>query len=650
MSETNEQDIKVEKLYGELKEKIMEYHPVLDDIATIRRAFEVARNAHIEQTRDSGEPYIIHPLHVAIILAQLKLDPDTLTAALLHDVVEDTPVMREDIRAWFGDEIAFLVDGVTKISKLPRNSSKNQLKQESFLKLMIAAAEDIRVLVIKLADRLHNMRTLNFQKEEKQESISKETLEIYAPIAQRLGISVFSMELEDLAFSYLKPEAYRNIYAQIESNDYRGKILREIDYIHQILDEANIRHELDYYQKHLFSIYRKMRNRHKTMNELYDIGIIQVVVENEKDCYLALWRLHHCYKILPGRMKDYISLPGENMYQALHTTLISKNEGQFKVHIKTKEMERFAKYGVLSYWEYVRHEEIKNKRYSVEEQHRWLRGILQWQKDTKNTAELLDLVKGDFDLFLEKIYCFTPNAEEKHLPKDSTVLDFAYSIHSEVGNQAVGAIVSGRRKGLDAPLRDGDVVQVLTREDSPGPMEEWLNFVKTGNARSNIRKWLRLHSVKPMDEKKDALRAEEDQESPYIQIAKCCLPVRGDAVIGVISSNHHYLTLHRNNCEVANKLLRQRGFREKEIQWNEVQNEEFVTNLMLLTEENSDNSWFPEVWAYLNVNQHGISRMEFWGKKQKLVLTLWINDNEKLDSLMKKLEAIDGIISVSRVQ
>lgn len=639
-------DTDIQALYEELEKKVFSYHRVEEDIDVIRLAFKVAKEAHRFQRRASGEPYIIHPLHVAMILADLKLDKDTIVAALLHDVVEDTEVRRSDIEAWFGEDIAFLVDGVTKIADLPKDLTKKQIKQESFLKLIFATADDIRVIVIKLADRLHNMRTMDFQSFEKQERISKETLEIYAPIAQRLGISIISTELEDLAFSYLKPEAYRNIFEQVQKNNYKGKLLPDMDSVHKILEEGGIEHELAYHQKHFFSIHRKMLNRHKSLEELYGIGVIKVIVESEKDCYLALWKLHSNYKILPGRIKDYISLPREDMYQALHTTLISKNGGQFKVRIKTREMERFSKFGVLGHWEYaISGGEVRNVSHAQGKASFWLQRILQWQEDAKNTAELMDLVKDDFDLFLEKICCFTPDAEAKHLPKGATVIDFAYAIHSEVGNKAIGAIIGGKRKDLDAVLKDGEVVQILRKEESPGPQAYWLDFAKTANARSNIRKALKLQQGKD-NETIDFVR-EESTEGMHIQMAKCCLPVRGDAVTGVMS-NEHYLTLHRDKCSTAEKLLKRRTFKEREVRWDEVKNENFLTTVEVVGDE--DGLWMPTIWNYLHTNNQSINRMEFWDKKQSLTLSVRVKDKRELKALMRSLEEIEGIKSVSRVQ
>lgn len=643
MKEKNSQ--KPEIWYREL-EKIVRLYLPEKDIPVIRAAFELAKKEHAPQVRESGEPYIIHPINVSIILAGLRADRQTIVAGLLHDVVEDTPVSEEQIRRDFGEEVAFLVDGVTKIAKLHENLPKAQIKQESFLKLMLAAAKDIRVVVIKLADRLHNMRTLQFQPKQKQESISNETLEIYAPIAQRLGISVFSRELEDLAFSYLKPEAYWNIRTQIEHNDYRGKLAPEMEEIDRLLTEENILHEVRYYQKHLFSVYRKMLSRRKTMDELNDIGVINVITENVRDCYIALWKLHSSYKMIPGRIKDYISLPNENMYQALHTAVISKNGKQFKLRIMTREMERFSRLGVLSRPESL---VCTPEAGSPEAGDRllWLKCILQWQKDTKSISELMDLVREDFDLFLEKIYCFTPNAEEKRLPRDSTVLDFAYSIHSEIGNKAIGAVVNGRRKSLFAVLEDGDMVEVLIKEDSEGPQEEWLDFVKTGNARSNIRRWLKQHSPqKPEEEKTEE---EEEREKLNIQIGRCCLPVPGDAVTGVMS-NQHYLTLHRKGCETARKLLQRSGFKEKEVRWTDVNTERFNTTLILTERENSGSRFLAEVWTYLNIHGYQVSRMEFSEKKQKLMFTIEVGDKKELERVMEALGKISGILSVVRAE
>lgn len=646
MKETGERDNKkIEVWYRKLEKMLRIYLPE-EDIPVIRSAFELARDAHVTQTRESGEPYIIHPLNVAIVLAELKSDKETVAAGLLHDVVEDTGVSYEEIRDRFGEEVAFLVDGVTKIARLHEKISKKQVKQESFLKLMLAAGKDIRVVVIKLADRLHNMRTMQFQKEEKQISISEETLEIYAPMAQKLGISFFSKELEDLAFSYLKPEACQNIRMQVEGNDYCGKIRREAEDIRRMLGDENIPHELNYYNKHLFSIYRKMKNRNKTINELYDICVLRIIVNDPMDCYLVLGKLHHWYKILPGRIKDYISLPKENMYQALHTTLFSKSGMKFKVRILTKEMELLSKYGILAYLNHSLGREKEGKT-GFGESFAWLTSILQWKEGAKNTAELMDLVKGDFDLFTEKIYCFTPNAEEKHLPKGSTVLDFAYAVHSQIGDKTVGALINGRRGHIDSPLNNGDIVCVLTDENSEGPQESWLEIVKTATARSNIRKWLRQNLNEGAVPSEPA-EEEETGEEINIQMGRCCLPVRGDLVTGVMS-NQYYLTVHRNGCETAGRLLKRREFREKEIRWEDIGNEDFSTTLAIVKQEDAGSLWFAEVWAYLSLHRHFVSRMEFLEKRNRLMLTISVRDKDELDEVAAALRKISGIASVTRM-
>ncbi|MDO4719368.1 MAG: RelA/SpoT family protein [Peptostreptococcaceae bacterium] len=651
MKETGERDNKkmdnqkIEVWYRKLEKMVRAYLPE-EDIAVIRSAFELARDAHAPQTRESGEPYIIHPLNVAIILAELKSDKETMVAGLLHDVVEDTGIRYEEIRDRFGEEVAFLVDGVTKIARLHEKISKKQIKQESFLKLLSATHENVRVAVIKLADRLHNMRTMQFQPEDKQISISEETLEIYAPIAQKLGISFFSKELEDLAFSYLKPEACQNIRMQVEGNDYCGKIRREAEDIRRMLEDDNIPHELNYYEKHLFSIYRKMKNRKKTINELYDICVLRILVEKPKDCYRVLGTLHCNYKILPGRIKDYISLPKENMYQALHTTLFSKSGMKFKVRILTKEMELLSKYGIQSYLNYsVGREWLKKTNFG--ESFGWLTSIFQWKEGAKNTAELMDLVKGDFDLFTEKIYCFTPNAEEKHLPKGSTVLDFAYAVHSEIGDKTIGALINDRRRNIDAPLNNGDIVFVLTDENSEGPQESWLEIVRTATARSNIRKRLRQNLNEGAVQGEPAAE-EESGEEINIQMGRCCLPVRGDLVIGVMS-NPYYLTVHRNGCETAGRLLKRREFREKEIRWEDIESEEFNTTLAVLKQEGAGNLWFSEVWAYLGLHRHFVSRMEFLEKRNRLMLTISVRDKDELEEAEAALRKISGVASVTRM-
>lgn len=484
---------KVEKLYKELKHIITGYHPS-SNMTVIDRAFEVANGAHKNQLRKSGEPFIIHPLRVAIILAKLKLDKETIAAALLHDVVEDTPVASEYIKEVFGKEVMFLVEGLTKLTQLSDGATKEELKFESFRKLILAMAEDIRVIIIKLADRLHNLQTLQYQSQEKQLEIANETMDIYSPIAQRLGISVLKVRLEDLSFMYLSPNEYeeirkRTIVISEEKANFLNRIINEITVtLNEVGINSNIRSDL----KHLFSIYRKMVNKKRTLGEVYDIFAVRVVVETVKDCYITLGVLHSMYHPIPGRFKDYIAIPKENMYQSLHTTLISDDGTLFEVQIKTKEMDDIAKYGILANWKYgesgVDAREISK---SQTEKALWLKQILEWQQEITDNKEFINLVKYDFDLFSEIIHCFTPKGDVKQLPKGSTVIDFAYTIHSDIGHKISKAYVNEREREFDYVLNPGDRVKIVIAPDAKGPDGEWLNFVRTSNAKNKIKKWFK---------------------------------------------------------------------------------------------------------------------------------------------------------------
>lgn len=485
-------DAEIIELYDRLIEIIRSYHPS-SDITMINKAYEVAKEAHKFQFRKSGEPFFIHPLNVAIILARLKLDKETIMAALLHDVVEDTDVTYECIEKEFGQEVAFLVDGVTKLTNLTSEMSKAELKLESFKKLTMAMSEDIRVIIIKIADRVHNMKTLNFQNEKKQIEISMETMDLYAPIAKKLGISVLQIELEDLAMMYLYPEEYQCIKTKLEDNKttrdaFVGRVSNEI---HAGLIESGVNgSEIKCAIKHLFSIYRKMVNRKKSLDEIYDMFSVRILVDSVKDCYIALGVLHDLYKPIPGRFKDFISIPKANMYQSLHTTVVSDRGEMFEVQIRTKTMEDVALYGILAHWKYgVPDNDYKNLSKSQKEKSAWLQRIMEWQQDIEDNNEFIDLVKQDLNLFSETIYCFTPNGKAITLPKGSVALDFAYLVHSEVGNSARSCIINGKEKQLEYVLNNGDQVEIITGEKNCGPERFWLDIVKTGTAKNKIRRW-----------------------------------------------------------------------------------------------------------------------------------------------------------------
>ena len=481
-----------EKLYQELIASVRKYHPSTD-ISLIEKAYNIAYEAHKGQVRKSGEPYIIHPLCVAIILAELELDKETIVAGLLHDVVEDTVMTDEEIRQEFGAEVALLVDGVTKLGQLSYDADKVEVQAENLRKMFLAMAKDIRVILIKLADRLHNMRTLKYMTPEKQKEKARETMDIYAPIAQRLGISKIKIELDDLSLKYLEPEAYYDLVHQIAQrksvrDDYVQSLVEEVKkHIH----EAGIPAQIDGRAKHFFSIYKKMKNQDKTLDQIYDLFAIRIIVDSVKDCYAALGVIHELYKPIPGRFKDYIAMPKPNMYQSLHTTLIGSNGQPFEIQIRTFEMHRTAEYGIAAHWKYKESGSGKIAAGDEAAKLSWLRQILEWQKDASDSKEFLSMVKGDLDLFSENVYCFTPSGDVKTLPSGSTTIDFAYSIHSAVGNKMVGARVNGKLVPIEYVVQNGDRIEVITSQNSKGPSRDWLSLVKSTQAKNKINQWFK---------------------------------------------------------------------------------------------------------------------------------------------------------------
>ena len=487
-----------EELYQDLIERVRKYHPS-DDISLIEKAYRVADEAHKNQVRKSGEPYIIHPLCVAIILADLELDKETIAAGLLHDVVEDTIMTDEEIREEFGADVALLVDGVTKLEQIPLSSggdnsdTKLEMQAENLRKMFLAMAKDIRVIMIKLADRLHNMRTLKHMPPEKQQRIAKETLEIYAPIAQRLGISKIKVELDDLSLKYLEPEVYYDLVDKIAvRKSVREKYIQNIvDEVSEHIKNAGIKAQIDGRVKHFFSIYKKMKNQGKTLDQIYDLFAVRIIVDTVKDCYAALGVIHEMYKPIPGRFKDYIAMPKPNMYQSLHTTLIGSSGQPFEIQIRTFEMHKAAEYGIAAHWKYKEASDGKKVEGQEEEKLAWLRQILEWQRDMSDNKEFMNLLKNDLDLFSDSVYCFTPNGEVKTLPAGSTPIDFAYSIHSAVGNKMIGARVNGKLVTIDYQINNGDRVEILTSQNSKGPSRDWLNVVKSTQAKSKINQWFK---------------------------------------------------------------------------------------------------------------------------------------------------------------
>ena len=480
-----------EILYDELIASVKKYHPSTD-ISMIEKAYKIAYEAHEGQKRKSGEPYIIHPLCVAIILADLELDKETIVAGLLHDVVEDTVMTTEEITKEFGAEVALLVDGVTKLGQLSYSADKVEVQAENLRKMFLAMAKDIRVILIKLADRLHNMRTLKYMKPEKQKEKARETMDIYAPLAQRLGISKIKVELDDLSLKYLEPEVYYDLVEKIalrktERQKFVDGIVAEV---RAHIEKAGIKAQIDGRVKHFFSIYKKMVNQDKTLDQIYDLFAVRIIVDTVKDCYAALGVIHEMYKPIPGRFKDYIAMPKSNMYQSLHTTLIGPEGQPFEIQIRTFEMHRTAEYGIAAHWKYK--ENITGTVMQKEEEKlSWLRQILEWQRDTSDNKEFMNFVKTDLDLFAEQVYCFTPAGDVKNLPSGSTPIDFAYAIHTAVGNKMVGARINGRQVPIDTKLNNGDRVEIITSQNSAGPSRDWLNIVKSAQAKTKINQWFK---------------------------------------------------------------------------------------------------------------------------------------------------------------
>ena len=489
-----------DELYQGLISHVRKYHPS-DDISMIDKAYKVACEAHKNQTRKSGEPYIIHPLCVAIILADLELDKETIVAGLLHDVVEDTVLTNEELREQFGPDVELLVDGVTKLEQLKytgdatpdRTASKEDLQAENLRKMFLAMAKDIRVILIKLADRLHNMRTLKYKSPESQKRIARETLDIYSPLAERLGISKIKVELDDLSLKYLEPEAYYDLVQKIAlRKNVREKYVQDIvDEVSEHITSAGIEAQIDGRVKHFFSIYKKMKNQNKTLDQIYDLFAVRIIVDSVKDCYAALGVIHEMYKPMPGRFKDYIAMPKANMYQSLHTTLIGSNGQPFEIQIRTFEMHRVAEYGIAAHWKY---KEASNGIASTggeEEKLAWLSQILEWQRDMSDNKEFMSLLKNDLDLFADSVYCFTPQGDVKTLPNGSTPIDFAYSVHSAVGNKMVGARVNGKLVPIEYRIQNGDRIEIITSQNSQGPSRDWLKLVKSTQAKNKINQWFK---------------------------------------------------------------------------------------------------------------------------------------------------------------
>ena len=518
MPENEVKEVTIESLINKQKEN----YPNAN-IDLIERAYNYAKTNHGDQCRKSGEPYIIHPLNVAYILATLGLDDETICAALLHDVVEDTPVTHEELTRDFGETISEMVAGVTKLSQFTYNTQEEQ-QVEDYRKMFLAMGKDIRVVLIKLADRLHNMRTLQYLSKERQIANATETQNLYAPLANRLGIYSLKWELEDLSFKYLNPTEYNEIIEGLDKKrEERLKFLNEIQTnIEEELKAQNIKAEVTGRAKHIYSIYRKMQRDNKTLDQIYDLFALRILVDDIKDCYAALGVVHEMFSPMPGRFKDYIAVPKKNMYQSIHTTLLSKTGTPFEVQIRTWDMHRIAEFGIAAHWAYKEASNKGSKENVVvtDDKLAWLRETLEWQKNTENPDEFLNTLKTE--LFEDEVYIFTPKGEIKVLPKGATPIDFAYSIHEQVGHRMIGCKINSKMMPIITPLRNGDIVEIMTSEQPKGPSRDWLKFVKSSSAKTRINQYFkRAQRTENIERGKDLIDREIKKIGiKYADIAK----------------------------------------------------------------------------------------------------------------------------------
>ena len=489
----------------EFLEKMKEFNPAYD-LDFIGKAYDVANEMHAGQIRKSGEPYLVHPVCVAEILAELGMDEETIAAGLLHDVIEDTSYSKEDMIREFGEEVAALVDGVTKLGAL-KFESKEERQAENLRKMFLAMSKDIRVLIIKLSDRLHNLRTINYMTHEKIVEKCQETLDIYAPLAARLGIYTMKMELEDIALKFLEPEAYYDLAEQVSERkgEREDAINSVVEEIRGALNEIGIKHEIYGRSKHFYSIFKKMKYQHKNLDEIFDLMAVRIIVETVRDCYAVLGMVHTMWKPIPGRFKDYIAMPKPNMYQSLHTTVIGNSGKPFEIQIRTYEMHRIAEYGIAAHWKYK--EGIDSDKEEVKLS--WLRQALEWQKDVKDPKEFMESLK--MDLFSNQVFVFTPNGDVIELPAGATPLDFAFKIHTDVGCKCVGAKVNGKMVTIDHELENGNIIEIVTSANAAGPSIDWLKIARSSSARNKIRQWLKKEN------RNDAVDKEKDLFTQYLR-------------------------------------------------------------------------------------------------------------------------------------
>ncbi len=641
---------------------------ILDDI------YQFAKNAHEGQIRASNEPYILHPINVALILLTFDFDLQTIEASLLHDVVEDTSVSLDTIKDKFGKEVASLVDGVSKISQI-KFLSLEEWKLESLRKVLIAMASDFRVVFIKLADRLHNMRTLNYLPDEKRKEIAKETMEIYVPLAHRLGIYTLKWELEDLAFKYLEPEIFQDLKIKVsKKREERENEIFDIKIkIENLLIENNIFCRVEGRVKNLYSIYRKMKQDNKTFDEIFDLTALRVIVPTVQDCYKTLGIVHTRWKPIPGRVKDYIAIPKPNGYQSLHTTLIDDKGEPFEIQIRTEEMHKNCEFGIASHWSYK--EKGKKIDPDMSNKINWIRQIVEWQKTIPSAREFINRVKED--IFSDEIFVFTPKGEIINLTVDATPIDFAYKIHTEIGNKCIGAKVNGKIVPLNYKLKTGDRIEILTSKTSPGPSRDWLKFVKSSSTKEKIRQFYRKkekeeekkeETVKEDIEKKDkgvVLERKIKTSNKFgvvipgikgevlITLAKCCTPIPGDEIIGYISKGRG-VVVHRRDCKNLLSILGNvDNSLEKivKVKWaDDVKILYPVKINILIKDEPGVLNKIVSIIAKYNYNIESVNAPPSRNKEKTttIYMTLQIPGYGKLNDLLEEIKIVPNVLEIER--
>lgn len=641
---------------------------ILDDI------YQFAKKAHKGQIRASNEPYILHPINVALILLTFDVDLQTIEASLLHDVVEDTSVSLDTIKDKFGKEVALLVDGVSKISQI-KFLSLEEWKLESLRKVLIAMASDFRVVFIKLADRLHNMRTLNYLPEEKRREVAKETMEIYVPLAHRLGIYTLKWELEDLAFKYLEPEIFQDLKIKVsKKREERENEIFDIKIkIENLLNENNIVCRVEGRAKNLYSIYRKMKQDNKTFDEIFDLTALRVIVPTIQDCYKTLGIVHTRWKPIPGRVKDYIAIPKPNGYQSLHTTLIDDNGEPFEIQIRTEEMHKNCEFGIASHWSYK--EKGKKIDPDMSNKINWIRQIVEWQKTIPSAREFINRVKED--IFSDEIFVFTPKGEIINLTIDATPIDFAYKIHTEIGNKCIGAKVNGRIVPLNYKLKTGDRVEILTSKTSPGPSRDWLKFVKSSSTKEKIRQFYRKKE-KEEEKKEETVKEEIEKKNkgvilerkiktsnkfgvviPEIKgevlltLAKCCTPIPGDEIIGYISKGRG-VVVHRRDCKNLLSILGNvDNSLEKivKVEWaNDVKILYPVKINIHIKDEPGVLNKIVSIIAKYNYNIESVNAPPSRNKEKTttIYMTLQIPGYGKLNDLLEEIKIVPNVLEIER--